>query len=140
MTEFTQGHNEANDWIRQGDVNVYLSVLFMHITHTKPYKRLVTPLIDNAFLWKTCIAINHISIPSKIMLFYRLKGTVVHYLWVAATDITFTGIEEIAWFGPLPWAYHWILRLKKKLTDYYHDSLSHNLILTTLDKKRIAPT
>ena len=50
MTEFTQCHNEANDWIRQGDVNVYLSVLFVRITHTKPYKRLVTPLIDNAFL------------------------------------------------------------------------------------------
>lgn len=50
MTKLTQGHNEANDWICQGDVNVYLSAPFVRITHTKPYKRLVTSLIDNAFL------------------------------------------------------------------------------------------
>ena len=79
------------------------------------------------------------GIPNKIMLFYRPKGTVVHYSWAAATDITFTGIEEIAWFGPFPWAYHWILRLKKIIIkDYHHGSLFHNFILTTLNKNRIS--
>lgn len=39
MTEFIQGHNEANDWICQGDVDVYLSVQYLCVLHIQNHTK-----------------------------------------------------------------------------------------------------